>query len=111
MRVKLLSERLLAWRDTQGRYALNNLPPGNYTVQGVGNGLQSKPSPVALTADKPATADVALTDKQGDAIPNGWIRTPGRVAGPPRRTDPAGAGHLPAAAGAARPPPVPDWPL
>ncbi len=67
--------------QAQGRYTLNNLPPGDYTVQGIGNGFQSKPTPVALTADKPATADVSLTDKQGDVVPNGWIRRPGRVAG------------------------------
>jgi virginiamycin B lyase len=67
--------------QAQGRYTMNNLPPGNYTVQGVGNGFQSKPTPVTLTAGKPATADVSLTDAQGDVIPNGWIRRPGRVAG------------------------------
>jgi hypothetical protein len=57
--------------QAQGRYTLNNLPPGNYTVQGVGNGFQSQLTPVTLTADKPASADVSLTDKQGDAVPNG----------------------------------------
>jgi len=67
--------------QAQGRYAMNNLPPGDYTVQGIGNGFQSKPTPVALTAAMPATADVSLTDKQGDVVANGWIRTPGRVAG------------------------------
>jgi virginiamycin B lyase len=67
--------------QAQGRYTLNNLPPGDYTVQGIGNGFQSKPTPVALTAGKPALADVALTDKQGDPVANGWIRSPGRVAG------------------------------
>ena len=67
--------------DAQGRYSVNNLPPGDYRVQGIGDGFQSKPTPVALTAGKPATADVSLTDKQGDVIPNGWIRSPGRVAG------------------------------
>jgi virginiamycin B lyase len=67
--------------QAQGRYTMNNLPPGQYTVQGVGNGFQSKPTPVALTADKPATADVSLTDTQGPVIANGWIRSPGRVAG------------------------------
>lgn len=67
--------------QAQGRYSMNNLPPGQYTVQGIGNGFQSKPTPVALTADKPATADVSLTDKQGNVIANGWIRTPGRVSG------------------------------
>jgi virginiamycin B lyase len=67
--------------QAQGRYTMNNLPPGDYTVQGIGNGFQSKPTPVALTDGKPATADVSLTDKQGDVVPNGWIRSPGRVAG------------------------------
>jgi hypothetical protein len=47
--------------QAQGRYTLNNLPPGNYTVQGVGSGFQSKPMPVSLTAGTPATADVSLT--------------------------------------------------
>src|SRR5215475_6398480 len=37
----------------QGRYSMNNLPPGQYTVQGIGNGFQSKPTPVALTDGKP----------------------------------------------------------
>jgi virginiamycin B lyase len=67
--------------QAQGRYSINNLPPGNYTVQGIGNGFQSKPAPVTLADGKPAAADVALTDKQGDAVPNGWVRRPGRVAG------------------------------
>jgi uncharacterized surface anchored protein len=48
--------------QAQGRYTMNNLPPGDYTVQGIGSGFQSKPTPVTLTAGKPATADVALTD-------------------------------------------------
>src|ERR1700710_3049670 len=47
--------------QAQGRYSMNNLPPGDYTAQGIGNGFQSKPTPVALTAGKPATADVSLT--------------------------------------------------
>ena len=67
--------------QAQGRYSMNNLPPGQYTVQGIGNGFQSKLTPVALTAGKPANADVSLTDAQGPVIANGWIRTPGRVAG------------------------------
>ena len=83
--VKLINpERRLTFMvvsQAQGRYTMNNLPPGDYTVQGIGNGFQSKPTPVALTAGKPATADVSLTDKQGDVVPNGWIRSPGRVAG------------------------------
>ena len=83
--VKLINpERRLTFMvisQAQGRYTMNNLPPGDYTVQGIGDGFQSKPTPVALTAGKPATADVSLTDKQGDAVPNGWVRSPGRVAG------------------------------
>src|SRR5260221_3430410 len=67
--------------QAQGRYTMNNLPPGDYTQQGIGDGFQSKPTAVTLTAGKPATADVSLTDKQGDVVPNGWIRRPGRVAG------------------------------
>lgn len=65
----------------QGRYTVNNLPPGHYTVQGIGNGFESKPAPVDLTGSRPATADVSLTEKQGPPIPNGWVRSPGRVAG------------------------------
>jgi len=83
--VKLINaERRLTFMvvsQAQGRYTMNNLPPGNYTVQGIGDGFQSKLTPVALTDGKPATADVSLTDKQGNVVPNGWIRSPGRVAG------------------------------
>src|SRR5499427_10179012 len=63
--------------QAQGRYAMNNLPPGDYTVQGIGDGFQSRPTPVTLTAGKPATADVSLTDQQAE-VPNGWVRSPGR---------------------------------
>jgi virginiamycin B lyase len=99
--VKLVNpERRLTFMvvtQAEGRYALNNVPAGNYTVQGIGNGLQSKPAPVALTEGKPATADVSLTDAQAE-VPNGWIRSPGRVAGneldyqldPPNLPDGAG---------------------
>ncbi|MGH9786028.1 MAG: carboxypeptidase regulatory-like domain-containing protein, partial [Terriglobia bacterium] len=67
--------------QAQGRYTANNLPPGHYTVQGIGNGFQSKAAPVDVGASQPATADVSLTDQQGAAVPNGWVRTPGRVSG------------------------------
>src|SRR4051812_40109864 len=71
----------MAVTQAQGRYALNNLPPGTYNVQGIGSGFESKPTPVSLTDAKAATADVSLTDKQGPVVANGWVRTPGRVAG------------------------------
>src|SRR5262245_29050995 len=83
--VKLINaERRLTFMvvsQADGRYTMNNLPPGNYTVQGIGDGFQSKLTPVTLTDGQPAKADVSLTDKQGDVVPNGWIRSPGRVAG------------------------------
>jgi len=82
--VKLINpERRLTFMavsQAQGHYTVNHLPPGNYSVQGIGDGFLSKPTPVALTTT-PATADLSLTDKQGDVVPNGWVRTPGRVAG------------------------------
>src|SRR5579871_3221478 len=82
--VKLINaERRLTFMvitQAQGRYSMNNLPPGNYTVQGIGNGFESQRVPVTLTAGKPATADVSLTDPQAE-VPNGWVRSPGRVAG------------------------------
>ena len=50
--VKLINpERRLTFMvisQAQGRYTMNNLPPGDYTVQGIGNGFQSKPTPVTL---------------------------------------------------------------
>src|SRR5215472_10314280 len=73
--VKLINpERRLTFMvisQAQGRYSMNNLPPGDYTVQGIGNGFQSKLTSVTLSAGKPATADVSLTDAQGDVVPNG----------------------------------------
>ena len=54
--VKLINpERRLTFMvvsQAQGRYTMNNLPPGNYTVQGIGDGFQSKLTPVTLAAGK-----------------------------------------------------------
>ena len=51
--VKLINaERRLTFMavtQAQGRYTMNNLPPGTYSVQGVGNGFQSKLTNVSLT--------------------------------------------------------------
>src|SRR4051812_30332088 len=58
--------------QAQGRFSMNNLPPGDYTVQGIGNGFQSKLISLTLTAGTPANADVSLIDAQGDVVPNGW---------------------------------------
>ena len=65
----------------QGRYTASNLPPGKWTVQGIGNGYQSKFVPVDVAAGKPGTADVSLTDKQGPYVEHGWPGTPGTVGG------------------------------
>src|SRR5262252_10372550 len=50
--VKLINaERRLTFMvisQADGRYTINNLPPGAYTVQGVGQGFQSKLTPVTL---------------------------------------------------------------
>ena len=67
--------------QARGGYAVNNLPQGKYTVQGVGNGFQSKPMPVVVAGGNPATADVSLTDAQPAALPNGWPGRPGNVGG------------------------------
>jgi virginiamycin B lyase len=67
--------------QAQGRYTVGNLPQGKYTVQGVGNGFQSKPTAVVVTGGNPATADVSLTDPQPAALPNGWPGRPGNVGG------------------------------
>jgi virginiamycin B lyase len=71
----------MAISRAQGRFSISNLPPGDYTVQGIGDGFESKPIAVSLSAGNPAGAEVLLIDKQGPVIANGWVRTPGRVAG------------------------------
>ena len=65
----------------KGRYSASDLPPGKYTVQGIGDGFQSVPKPVNVAAGKPATADVSLTTAQPAQLPNGWPGYPGKVAG------------------------------
>src|ERR1700676_3161400 len=45
----------------QGKYSVENLPAGKYSVQGIGNGFQSKVTPVTVIAGKPVTADLSLT--------------------------------------------------
>jgi streptogramin lyase len=67
----------------QGRYTINNLPPGKYLVQGVGNGSQSDWSAAADVANgRPTTVDVSLTLPQAPALPNAWPgRQPGQAGG------------------------------
>src|SRR5258705_13806412 len=52
--VKLINpERRLTFMlvsKAQGRYSMNNLPPRNYTVQGIVNCFHTKPLPAAAAA-------------------------------------------------------------
>ncbi len=65
----------------QGRYSARNLPPGKYVVQGIGNGFQSAPVAVEVSAGKPAKADLSLSSPQPAQLANGWPGRPGKVGG------------------------------
>ena len=65
----------------QGRYIARNLLPGNYTVQAVGGAMQSKTTPIEVTAAKPAPADLSLSEERAPALAPGWRGTPGTVGG------------------------------
>lgn len=62
----------------QGRYTANNLPAGQYVIQGVGAGYQSALSaPVDVAEGKTAKQDLSLTTKQGASLPRAWpMKTP-----------------------------------
>lgn len=64
--------------QSQGRYTASDLPAGEYTVQGVGNGFQSVWSaPVNAAPGKAAKLDLSLTTQQGAALPHAWpYKTP-----------------------------------
>ncbi|MBI2819310.1 MAG: carboxypeptidase regulatory-like domain-containing protein, partial [Acidobacteria bacterium] len=56
--------------QAQGRYRANHLPPGEYVVQGIGKGFQSKLSAaVEVTDGQAATVDLSLTDPQAAYVP------------------------------------------
>lgn len=66
---------LMVVSQDQGRYTVSNLPPGKYTAQGIGNGLQSEPSaPVDVAAGRAATVDVVLSAPQAMRKPKGKPR-------------------------------------
>ena len=67
--------------QAQGHYTARNLPPGNYTVQGIGGGFQSTPKPVSVAAGQSAKVDLSLTAPQPAALANGWPGRPGKVGG------------------------------
>ncbi|HLK84630.1 MAG TPA: carboxypeptidase regulatory-like domain-containing protein [Xanthobacteraceae bacterium] len=57
----------------QGRFAANDLPPGQYVVQGIGGGFESnKSAPVNVEGGKNAKIDLTLANKQGPMLPPAW---------------------------------------
>ena len=65
--------------QAQGRYTANNLPPGQYVVQGIGNGYQSEWSATAEVVEgRATTVDLSLTAPQAPMLPPAW---PGRQPG------------------------------
>ena len=48
--------------QAQGRYSTPNLPPGKYTIEGIGGGYQSDAAgPVEVSSGQPATMDLVLS--------------------------------------------------
>src|SRR4051812_3926254 len=79
VRLKNADKRLTFMVISQngGAFSAKDLPPGNYTVQGVGGTNQSAISaPVAVATGKAAKIDVALTNSRGPMLTPAW---PGRV--------------------------------
>jgi streptogramin lyase len=79
VRLKNADKRLTFMVPSQagGAYSAKDLPPGNYTVQAVGGNNQSAISaPVAVSANKASTMDVALSNARGPMLNPAW---PGRV--------------------------------
>ncbi|MEI4884437.1 carboxypeptidase-like regulatory domain-containing protein, partial [Klebsiella pneumoniae] len=59
--------------QAQGHYAANNLPAGQYVVQGVGGGYQSAVSAAVDVAEgKTAKQDLSLTAKQAPMLTHAW---------------------------------------
>ncbi len=57
----------------QGRFEANDLPPGQYVVQGIGAGFESnKSAPVNVEGGKNAKLDLTLANKQGATLPPAW---------------------------------------
>jgi streptogramin lyase/mono/diheme cytochrome c family protein len=74
--VKLINpERRLTFMvvsQDQGRFEASDLPPGQYTVQGIGAGFESAQAPVSVVGGKSQKVDVALANKQGPMLPPAW---------------------------------------
>lgn len=77
-----------------GKFTAGDLPPGQYTIQGIGGGFTSAVSaPVTVDSNKTAKSDVTLANKQGPVLAGAW---PGRLPEEEHEkvslTLPAGAG-------------------
>jgi virginiamycin B lyase len=61
-----------------GKFTAGDLPPGQYTIQGIGGGFTSAVTqPVSVDANKTAkVSDLSLSTKQGPVLAGAW---PGRV--------------------------------
>jgi len=79
VKVKNAEKRLtfMVISQAQGRYTADQLPPGKYTVQGIGNGFESALSPEVQVSSQAATVDVSLTNRLGPAYSPGWPGDPG----------------------------------
>ncbi len=56
-----------------GRFDAKDLPAGNYAVEGIGGGFQSKVSPpVSVANGKSATVDLSLDTIRGPMLPAAW---------------------------------------
>jgi len=65
--------------QAQGKYNIDNLPAGKWSVQGVGGDYQSEMSaPADLAAKGSSTVDVQLTQQRAADLPHAW---PGRPPG------------------------------
>ena len=61
--------------QTQDRHTANKLPPGKYSLQGVGNGFQSEWSAlVDVTEGKATKLDLSLTAPHAPMLPAAWPR-------------------------------------
>ena len=79
VKVKNAEKRLtfMVISQAQGRYTANGLPPGKYTVQGIGAGFESALSSPVEVANQSASVDLSLTTRLGPAYPPGWPGDPG----------------------------------
>lgn len=69
---------LMVISQAQGRYTADQLPPGKYTVQGIGAGFESPWSaPVDVANGRATKLDLSLTKRMGPMLPPAW---PNRIA-------------------------------